>query len=124
MDSAPKREHYRDIREFIRDWDNYWDNVKPSRSAMLRRPAMVANDAAAAIDLQIGRIRDGLHSRDPDAVWTAFIDVEFLISSLWKMRLAAKLTRSVMGQSWAGLRDFRRGRSRLEVDARRHGAHR
>jgi hypothetical protein len=56
--------------------------------------------------MQIGRIRDSFHSRDPDVAWTAFIDIEFLISSLWKMRLAGKLAQSVMGPSWTALGEF------------------
>jgi hypothetical protein len=105
-DSPPNREYYDDIREFIRDWEAYWDKQKPSPSAILRRAARVANDAAVAIDMQLGRIRDGFHSKDPDTQWNVFIEIEFLISSFWKMRLAGKLARSVMGQSWPALREF------------------
>jgi hypothetical protein len=53
-DSPPNREDYDDSREFIRDWENYWDNQKPSPSAIVRRAASVANDAAVAIDMQLG----------------------------------------------------------------------
>lgn len=67
---------------------------------------MVANDAALAIDMQLGRIRGGFHSKDPDTVWNVLIDIEFLISSLWKMRLAGKLALSVTGRSWTALHDF------------------
>lgn len=106
IESAPQRADYLDTRDFIRDWENYWDHVKPSASALLARSARLANDATVAIDMQIGRIRDSFHSRDPDVTWTAFIDIEFLISSLWKMRLAGKLAQSVMGPSWTALGEF------------------
>lgn len=105
-ESAPKRENYADIRDFIRDWENYWDQAKPSTSAILRRAAIVANDAAAAIEMQIGRIRESFRSRDQEVLDTVLIDIEFLISSLWKMRQAGKLTLSVMGQSWTALSEF------------------
>ncbi len=103
------------IRKFIRDWENYWDNQKPKPSAILRRAASVANDAAVAIEMQLGRIRDGFASRDPDAFWTVQIDIEFLISSLWKMRLAGKLARSVLGQSWTALSEFDRALPHLKL---------
>jgi hypothetical protein len=106
MERPPRREDYSDIRAFIRDWERYWDQVKPTPSAILRRADMVANDAALAIDMQLARIRDGFRSKDPDTVWNVFIDIEFLISSLWKMRLAGKLALSVTGRSWTALRDF------------------
>ncbi|WP_157746184.1 hypothetical protein [Mycobacterium marseillense] len=60
----------------------------------------------AGVEIQLGRIRDGHRSKDPDAVWTVFIDIEFLISSLWKMRLAGNLALSVTAQSWTALHDF------------------
>ncbi|QZA17148.1 hypothetical protein K3U93_21530 [Mycobacterium malmoense] len=109
MKSAPDRADYLDIRDFIRDWENYWNHVKPSASALLARSARLANDAAVAIDIQIERIHDEFHSRDPDVISlisTALIDIEFLISSLWKMRLAGKLAQSAMGRSWTALGEF------------------
>jgi hypothetical protein len=41
MKSAPDRADYVDIRDFIRDWDNYWDQVKPSASALLARAGAI-----------------------------------------------------------------------------------
>jgi hypothetical protein len=122
MKSAPKREDYDDIRDFIRDWETYWDQTEPTGLAVLVRAAMVANDAAVAVEMQLGRIREGLRSRDPDAFWEVLIDVEFPISSLWKVRLAGNLARSVMGQTWTALREFDTAVSRPETDARRYAA--
>jgi hypothetical protein len=106
MKSAPKLEDYADIREFLRDWETYWDQTKPTGRAILERAARLANDAAVAVEMQLGRIREGLRSGDPDAFWKVLIDVEFLIASLWKMRLAGKLAQPVMGQKWSALREF------------------
>jgi len=55
MKSAPKREDYDDIRDFIRDWETYWDQTEPTGLAVLVRAAMVADDAAVAVDMQLGR---------------------------------------------------------------------
>ena len=60
MESTPKREDYADVRAFIAAHEAYWDGVRPSRSAILSRAARLANDAAVAIDMQLGRIHDGL----------------------------------------------------------------
>jgi len=113
--SAPDRADYDDVRDFLRDWESYWDNMEPTGAAVLARAARLANDAAVAVALQIGRIRDGFNSRDPDAFWTALIDVEFLISSLWKMHLAGKLTQSVQGQDWTPLDEFDRAVPNLKL---------
>ncbi len=119
MLSAPKREDFADVRDFFRAHETYWDQTKPTESSILGRAARLANDAAVAIDMQLRRIRDELTCGDPDAVWAALIDVEFLISALWKMRLAGILADSVAGRSWTALREFDRGDTQPETDARR-----
>ncbi|WP_139813681.1 hypothetical protein [Mycobacterium simiae] len=75
----------------------------------------MANDAAVAIDMQLERIREGYRRGDPDALRTVQIDTEFLISSLWKMRLAGKLARSVMGQAWTALSEYDRALPHLKL---------
>jgi hypothetical protein len=42
----------------------------------------LANDAAVAIDMQLGRIHDELGGGDPDALWKALIDVDFLVCAM------------------------------------------
>ena len=53
-----------------------------TRSGILSRAARLANDAAVAIDMQLGRIHDELGGGDPDALWKALIDVDFLVYAL------------------------------------------
>ena len=106
MESTPKREDYADVRAFIAAHEAYWDGVRPSRSAILSRAARLANDAAVAIDMQLGRIHDGLTSGDPDAFWKVLIDVDFLVYALWRMRLAGNLAQRTMGPSWTALQEF------------------
>ena len=108
MESAPKREDYDEISDFLRDWETYWDQTEPTSPAILARAAQLANEAVVAVDMQLGRIRSGLRSRDPDAFWSVLIDIEFFIATLWKLRLAGNLAHSVMGHSWTALRDFDR----------------
>lgn len=104
--AVPDRADYDDVREFLHAWETHWDQTPPSGPAILRRAARLANDAAAAVDLQLGRIRAEVDSADPDAFWTALIDAEFLVASLWKTRLAGRLAQWVQGEDWAGLREF------------------
>jgi hypothetical protein len=104
--SAPQVVNYTDTRKFIRDWEDYWERTKPSTSAALDRAARIATDASAAIDMQIGRIQTGLRSNNADTVWNVFIDIEFLIAALWKMRLAGKLARSALEESWTAVGEF------------------
>ena len=104
--SAPRRENFNDVREFFRAHEAYWDQAEPTKSNILIRAARLANDAVVAVDMQLERIRSGLRSRDPDALWKVPIDIEFLVASLWKARLAAYLARSAIGPSWTALDEF------------------
>ena len=106
MDDAPKRENYVDVREFIRDWEAYWDQTEPTASGILVRAARIANEAGIGVMMQLDRIQLGQGSRDADALQRVPIDIEFLIASLWKMRLAGKLAESVIGRAWPALHEF------------------
>lgn len=115
MESAPRRADYADVRDFFHAHETYWDQVTPSRPAILARAAQFANDAAVAIDMQLVRIGDELRGGDPDAFWKALIDVEFLVSALWRMRAAGNLAASAMGKSWTPLDRFNQALPDLEL---------
>ena len=94
MESAPKREDYADLRAFVAAHEAYWDGVSPGRSAILSRAARLANDAAVAIDMQLWRIHDELGGGDPDALWKALVDVDFLVCAMedaarWRLDAAS-----------------------------------
>lgn len=105
-EDAPQRADYEDIREFIRDHEAYWDAATPTKLAVLQRAARLANDAAMAIKMQFDRIDGGPPTGDPNGFWKVLIDVDFLITALWRMQLAGRLTQSALGQRWAPLDAF------------------
>ncbi len=65
MKPPPLREDYGDIRAFIRDWEHYWDQAKPKPAAILRRAAMVANDAAQASRYNLDASATAIAARTP-----------------------------------------------------------
>lgn len=89
----PDRADHFDIREH----EAYWDQRTPTPQAIADRAALLANDASAAIDLQIGRIRGWFDTGNADDLWKAFIDAEFLIAALWRMRVAGNLAHQAVG---------------------------
>ncbi|MGA9376216.1 MAG: hypothetical protein WBV64_14545 [Mycobacterium sp.] len=102
----PKREDYNDIREFIRDHEAFWDSALPTDAAVLQRAARLGNDAMLAIRMQLDRIAAGPSQHGEDGYWAVFIDVDFLIASLWRMRQAGVLAKSRIGRWWAPLDAF------------------
>lgn len=54
--------------------------VSPGRSAILSRAARLAN--APRWRRQLGRIHDELGGGDPDALWKALVDVDFLVCAM------------------------------------------
>jgi hypothetical protein len=102
----PKREDYTDTREFIRDHEAYWDSAVPTNAAVLQRAARLGNDAMMAIRLQLDRIEAGPSQPSDDGYWAVFIDVDFLIAALWRMRQAGVLAKSRIGRWWAPLNAF------------------
>ena len=58
--------------------------------------------------MQLGRIHDELGGGDPDALWKALIDVDFLVYALWKMRLAGNLAQRTTEPSWTALQELDR----------------
>lgn len=111
----PKREDYTDNREFIRDQEAYWDSAVPTNAAVPQRAARLGNDAMMAIRLQLNRIEAGPSQRNEDGYWEVFIDVDFLIAALWRMRQAGVLAKSRIGRWWAPLNAFDRALPHLKL---------
>lgn len=107
-DTPPKREDYTDIREFIRDHEAYWDSAAPTNAAVLQQAARLGNDAMMAIRMQLDRIEAGPSQLGEDGYWAVFIDVDFLIAALWRMRQAGMLAKSRIGRWWTPLDAFDR----------------
>ncbi|QQG97139.1 hypothetical protein HBE99_10095 [Mycobacteroides chelonae] len=111
----PKPEDYADIREFIRDHEAYWDSAVPTKAAVLQRAARLGNDAMMAIRIQLDRIAAGPSQHGEDGYWGVFIDVDFLITALWRMRQAGVLAKSRIGRWWAPLDAFDRALPDLKL---------
>ncbi|QSM92974.1 hypothetical protein I3U40_18125 [Mycobacteroides abscessus subsp. abscessus] len=113
--APPQRESYTDIREFIRDHEAYWDSATPTDAAVLQRAARLGNDAMMAIRMQLDRIAAGPSQHGEDGYLAVFIDVDFLIAALWRMRQAGVLAKSRIGRWWAPLDTFDRALPDLKV---------
>lgn len=111
----PKREDYADIREFIRDHEAYWESTVPTNAAVLQRAARLGNDAMMAIRMQLDRIEAGPSQHGEDGYWAVFIDVDFLIAALWRIRQAGVLAKSRIGRWWAPLDAFDRALHDLKL---------
>lgn len=88
-DAAPKGEDYSDIREFLREHDAYHDARQPTELQVLDRAVRLASNALYAVDLQRRRIK-GAEPEDDEFLFRKWIDIQFLISALWRIRLAAR----------------------------------
>lgn len=113
--APPQRESYTDIREFIRAHEAYWDSAVPTDAAVLQRAARLGNDAMMAIRMQLDRIAAGPSQHGEDGYWAVFIDVDFLIAALWRMRQAGVLAKSRIGRWWAPLDTFDRALPDLKM---------
>jgi len=86
--AAPKREDYSDVREFLRAHDAYHDARQPTELQVLERAVRLVSNAVYAVELQLRRIRD-VEPEDDEFLFRKWMDIQFLISALWRIRLAA-----------------------------------
>lgn len=114
-DNPPRREDYEDIRDFLRDHEAYWNSTKPTKLAVLQRAARLGNDSMMAIEMQLNRVSDGSTQDDDGGFSGVFIDIDFLIAALWRMRQSGVLAKSAAGRWWIPLDDFDRALPDLKL---------
>jgi|GEM_PF-1613127 hypothetical protein len=91
--SAPRREDFDDIREFIAAHEAFHDAHPPTTLAILERAVRLGSDSLWGMGVQIRRVRG---SEPEDDEWWArtWMDLQFLIVVLWRMRQSGVLALS------------------------------
>jgi hypothetical protein len=86
----PHREDFDDVREFIAAHESFHDAQPPTPLAILERAVRLGSDSLHGITLQIRRIQG---TEPEDAEWWArlWLDCQFLVMVLWRMRQAGVL---------------------------------
>jgi hypothetical protein len=92
-ESAPRREHFDDIREFIAAHESFHDAHPPTTSAILERAVRLGSDSLWGITVQVRRIR-GIEPEDSEWWARVWLDLQFLIVVLWRMRQSGVLALS------------------------------
>lgn len=93
LESVPRSEDFHDVREFIAAHEAFHDAHPPTGPAILQRAVRLGSDSLWGIALQIRRIRG---SELEDVEWwpRVWLDFQFLIVVLWRMRQAGALALS------------------------------
>lgn len=92
-ESVPRREDFADIREFIAAHEAFHDARPPTALAVLERAVRLGSDSLWGIAVQVRRIR-GSEPEDADWWARAWMDLQFLIVVMWRMRQSGVLALS------------------------------
>jgi hypothetical protein len=90
---APRHEDFEDVREFVSAHEAFHDAHPPTTLAILERAVRLGSDSLYGIALQVRRLK----GKEPeDEEWWAriWIDFQFLIVVLWRMRQSGVLAKS------------------------------
>ncbi|MFT4264074.1 MAG: hypothetical protein QM572_11880 [Nocardioides sp.] len=92
-DSVPRRENFDEVGDFIAAHETFRDAQAPTGLAVLERAVRLGGDSLRGIATQVRRIR-GREPEDDDWPGRAWMDLQFLIVILWRMRQAGALALS------------------------------
>lgn len=89
-DAAPRREDFEEVREFIAAHEAFHDAHPPTQLATLERAVRLGSDSLRGIKVQVGRLR-GSEPEDEEWWGSTWMDFQFLIVVLWRMRQSGVL---------------------------------
>lgn len=95
------------MQDFIDAYEAFHDGRQPTNQATLERAVRLASESMRAVDLQVRRIR-GSEPEDDEWLFRAWMDLQFLIVALWRLRLVGHLAARINDGVQKALKVFNR----------------
>lgn len=93
---APQLDQYPTVREYIAAHEAFHDKRKPTTWQSLDRASRLADEAHRSVRLQIRRVR-GQEPEDAEWQFRVWMDFQFLIVALWRLRTVATIAVEIEG---------------------------
>lgn len=78
------------MQDFVDAYEAFHDGRQPTNQATLDRAVRLASESMRAVNLQVRRVR-GSEPEDDEWLFRAWMDLQFLIVALWRLRLVGHL---------------------------------
>ena len=90
---GPAREEFGSLEASLVAHEQFHDDRAPTDLQTLERSVRFAREAVRGVELQLRRVR-GVEPEDDEWLFRVWTDIQFLITALWQLRLAARLAAS------------------------------
>jgi hypothetical protein len=93
-DAEPRPVDFASVADFVQAFDAFHDARRPTGADTLDRAVRLASESMRGVDLQIRRVRS-VEPEDDEWLSRVWMDFQFLIVCLWRLRLAGRMTAAV-----------------------------
>jgi hypothetical protein len=104
-DAEPRPADFVSVADFVQAYDAFHDRRRPTGAGTLDRAVRTASESMQGIDLQIRRVR-GTEPEDDEWLFRVWMDFQFLIACLWRLRMAGRMAAAAADEVRAAVAVF------------------